>query len=387
MKKPTKALIRRERELKLKESTLKRRKQELDARERKLKLKEKEVFKLEERLHREEERISSAEKTVLSRERKLYEREKALERNERKLFSAEKKKRSELSRILKAERRAFTAKEVKKLVSLREQERKKRKELAGLLSREYALRGREDALMRDGRQLEALDERIHRKDAEKLRRLEKVADAEKKLEEFELHLERDRHEIVENLGEIRRLRESLRLKKLGERVRTRGWKEKPPQLLAGNIYLVDEHDILVSGVIPTKSIELLRQKVSSRSKGLYVTRSNPKQVLGEAGLPGIEVIWMTDSDVTSGEYPTVYSLEHLSITLTQFIKKNPKSVILLDGLEYLVSNMGFDVVLPFIQSMRDFISTAEAFVIIPFNSDAFDQHQMSLLSRECYKLA
>jgi hypothetical protein len=371
----------REKELTRRASELERKSRSLSLREKKLREREKELFRVEERLRREGERISATEEKILAREKKVYAREKALEAKERELASSEKKKRAELLRILDAERKGKG-----ELALLRRREFKKRSELAKVLSREYGLREKEGELLKDERRLESLDEALRRKEQEKTQKLEELAGTEKKLEELELHLEKDRGEIARDLTELRRMKDSLHLKKLGERARTSGWKKKPPALKPGNIYLIDEHDILVSGVIPSKSIELLEARVESGSPGLYVTRSNPKQVQGEVGLRGVDVVWMTDSSASSGGYKTVYSIEHLSIELTKFIKSKPKASVLLDGLEYLISNTGFDVVLPFIQSMRDFVSTTEAVVIIPINSGAFDPHELSLLSRECYKL-
>lgn len=368
-------LVKKEKELTWKAS-------QLDRKEREILKKEKNILALEKKLRKQSEMLRSAEKKILSREKKLQSQERKLEGKEAKLVSKENKVRDDLARIFTKKKRYGG----KAFDSLKKIEAKKRSELSRILSKERVIHDKEDALLKEERRLGQADGRIREKEIASIAKLDDLVSAEKKLEELSLNLERDHDEVLASLEQVRRMRGDLHLKGFEGRVSTGGWGDKPPSLKPGNIYLIDEHDVLVSGVIPSKSIELFKKGVGSRVKGLYVTRSNPRQVEGVAGLKGVDVLWMTDSQAESSKYSTVYTIEHLSIKLTKYLTNNPSAQVLLEGLEYMMSNMGFEVVLPFIQSMRDYVSTTEAVVIVPINSEAFNPHELSMLARECYTI-
>ena len=273
------------------------------------------------------------------------------------------------------------------LVGLKRREGVKRGELAKIIDAEKRLSEKEYSLASSGRKAELKEEGLLAKEPEGIRKLSDLIDSEKKLLRLEVSLEDDREDVIEGIRQVRVLRERLRERRLASQGKTEGWDAGLPDLKPGNIYLVDEHDILVSGIIPSKSIELFTQSVESGSSGLYVTRSNPKYVLKEIeGLVGVDLMWMTESKVVDSNVSTVYTIEHLSLKVTKYLQEKPRSIVLLDGLEYLISNIGFDVVLPFVQSMRDYISTIEAIVVIPINSDALPKEKLSMLSRECFTL-
>ncbi|MFH1788129.1 MAG: DUF835 domain-containing protein [Candidatus Altiarchaeota archaeon] len=364
------------------EKELSRRARQIELKEKEVIAKEKSIFALEKKLRMQADALRLAEKKIHSREKKLLGQEKKLEAKEAKLVVQEKKARSELARIFAREKKQGG----KDSASLKKREARKRSELSRILSREQNLYEREDALLTEERRLEDADRKLRKKELEKITRLDGVVSAEKKLEELELHLEQDRDDVLKSIEEVRRLRSDFRAKDYTGRRSTGGWDDKLPSLKPGNIYLVDEHDVLVSGVIPSKSIELFNKAAGKSRPGLYVTRSNPKHVEGHVLRKKADFLWLTESSVASSKYKTVYTIEHLSIRLTNYLGANKSAVVLLDGLEYMISNMGFEVVLPFVQSMRDYVSTTEAIVVIPINSGAFDPHELSMLSRECYVL-
>jgi archaellum biogenesis ATPase FlaH len=62
-------------------------------------------------------------------------------------------------------------------------------------------------------------------------------------------------------------------------------------------------------------------------------------------------------------------------------------VILLDGIEYIVSNNDFTKVLRMIDQISDNIAQSKCTMIIPVDPRAFDQRQLALLERNMEKLA
>jgi hypothetical protein len=152
--------------------------------------------------------------------------------------------------------------------------------------------------------------------------------------------------------------------------------EKNIELESGLMYIIEEDQ-------PEKSVKLfLREKERGRD-GLYITRSNPEYIKRSYRLDDdTKITWLTTVKAASN-VDSISGLQELSILISNFIDEHDKSVIHLDGLEYLISNNEFQMVLRLIQQVRDRVSTSESVVLVPVNSNALEQRQLTLLKREC----
>jgi archaellum biogenesis ATPase FlaH len=95
-----------------------------------------------------------------------------------------------------------------------------------------------------------------------------------------------------------------------------------------------------------------------------------------------QLCWLS-SVKANDEFTSIVGIQELAIYISKTIEENPKSVILLDGMEYLVSDNDFTQVLKFVRNVRDKISTSESKLLIPVNSKGLEQKQLILLEREC----
>ncbi|MDD1765075.1 MAG: DUF835 domain-containing protein, partial [Methanomassiliicoccales archaeon] len=78
-------------------------------------------------------------------------------------------------------------------------------------------------------------------------------------------------------------------------------------------------------------------------------------------------------------------LEKLSVSLEQFISAantGEGSIVLLDGLEYLITNNNFLTVLRFVQSLRDQIAIKNAVLLMALNPSTLEPHELNLLEKE-----
>ena len=151
----------------------------------------------------------------------------------------------------------------------------------------------------------------------------------------------------------------------------------PQQMIEGSTYLIIEES-------PQASIKLYTHKLGDGYEGLLISRLNPKQLARQhEGIDG-SLYWLTT--VKASQQPSVSGLQELSILISNFIDKNKKTVILLDGLEYLVSNNDYSIVLRLIQQVRDKVSTGDSILLIPVNPSALNEKELTLLKRECSRL-
>jgi hypothetical protein len=157
---------------------------------------------------------------------------------------------------------------------------------------------------------------------------------------------------------------------------------KPPE---ANVELESGGTYLLLEPTPQRSVDLFINEVKGGMGGLYITRSNPNQVKKKFDLGTSKICWLTG--VRSSENMlSISGLQELSILISNTIDENNKSVILLDGVEYLVSNNDFSIVLRLVQQIRDKVSTSESKMLIPLNPNALDARQLTLLQRECHTI-
>ena len=156
-------------------------------------------------------------------------------------------------------------------------------------------------------------------------------------------------------------------------------------LAGGKSYVVEESPPDISfdafvNIISTTSSDACKKMV-----GLAVSRQHPDLIKQKYGLETTPIYWLATR--TGPEVISPTNLGILTHTMIQFIDANPCSVILLDGIEYLVSNNDFNKVLRVIDQVNDHISQGKALMIIPVDPRAFEQKEMALLERNMEKIS
>jgi PAS domain S-box-containing protein len=148
--------------------------------------------------------------------------------------------------------------------------------------------------------------------------------------------------------------------------------EKQYTLHAGVTYLVEEES-------PEKSFDIFMDFVTHGVSGLCITRTNPRFVKERYTIKKTPVIWL--SSLKTDEYTTSVDLTELSISIKDFVRKG-KSIILVDGIEFLITKYSFEEVLSFLQSLIEFISMTESVVVVPISPKTVDVKELKLLERE-----
>jgi hypothetical protein len=141
---------------------------------------------------------------------------------------------------------------------------------------------------------------------------------------------------------------------------------------SGNAYLVPDDVAL--------AYELFIEAIMSGTEGLCITRTMPARIREKYNLLRTPMIWLTDETV-EGE-KTIHSLQDLSILISNYVQRATKPVILVDGIEYLISHKGFASVYHLLQSKRTQMEANNGILIVPFFRDAMEPKEAKLLERE-----
>lgn len=140
----------------------------------------------------------------------------------------------------------------------------------------------------------------------------------------------------------------------------------------GTVYLVEEKR-------PKSTYELLEQTVSSGYSGMVVTRDFPKKLLSENELSGCKILWLTNLVGEGRINPTAIGI--LMGQLRTFIESQPKTAIVIDGLEYLVSLNTYDRMLQFMHQLKDLVVTNDCVMFVPVDPRTLNQRELALLER------
>ncbi len=138
-------------------------------------------------------------------------------------------------------------------------------------------------------------------------------------------------------------------------------------------YLIEEDK-------PETSYNLFMNALGKGMKGYCVTRNYPAKIRSKFDLKDTPVVWLSNVGRENAIRPK--DLEKLSLSLEQFLSQSGGGIVLLDGLEYLITNNNFITVLRLIQSLRDQVAINQSILLMAVNRSTLESHQLNLLERE-----
>ncbi|MCS4538528.1 MAG: DUF835 domain-containing protein [Thaumarchaeota archaeon] len=148
-------------------------------------------------------------------------------------------------------------------------------------------------------------------------------------------------------------------------------------LLQGFSYLAIESE-------PKQSFEVFSNLALNGHYGLCVTKSSPGAIRENYRLKTTPILWLTEEKSDDAVAPA--DLHGILVTIKAFLQKAERSVIMLHGLEYLVSINGFKSVLRLIVRLNDLIVQKNGILLIPVVQGNLTEKQQGLLSAECPSL-
>ncbi|UCE81400.1 MAG: DUF835 domain-containing protein [Methanobacteriota archaeon] len=140
----------------------------------------------------------------------------------------------------------------------------------------------------------------------------------------------------------------------------------------GNVYLVEERR-------PKASFELFEHGLSLGCCGMVVSREPPKRIMAEHNIGNSRVVWLTNLVGDGRVNPTAIGI--LMSQLRSFVESHEKTVIVIDGLEYLVSLNTYDRMLQFMNQLRDIVMTNESSLVVPVDPRTLSERELALLER------
>ena len=144
------------------------------------------------------------------------------------------------------------------------------------------------------------------------------------------------------------------------------------ELERGLCYIVRERK-------PFLAFALFENEVSNGAPGLCVTRQFPDKLRETFSLGDTRVIWLSHTPGENHHNPT--SVGTLATIISSFIERYEEAMVIIDGLEYLVINNGFQQVLRFVEHVNEQVMQSKSTVLIPISPSAFSEKELALLER------
>ncbi len=148
---------------------------------------------------------------------------------------------------------------------------------------------------------------------------------------------------------------------------------------AAEVELEQSFTYLIKEEKSERSYHLFEKAIAKGMKGFCVTRNYPLKIKSKFNLGDTPILWLSNVGKENSIRPK--DLEKLSV-LAGAVPGQEKGVILLDGLEYLITNNNFLTVLRFVQSLRDQVAINHSILMLALNPSTLDAHELNLLEKE-----
>lgn len=131
---------------------------------------------------------------------------------------------------------------------------------------------------------------------------------------------------------------------------------------------------------PIQAYIYFSREINSGRRGLCITREPPGKIKEKYKLPDVQVIWLSNTYMEQAMQPK--NLEKLSMHINNFIAEVKGSFILIDCIEYLISNNNFNIILKFIQNIKDGVVLYKSILLISIDPGAFEPQQISRIEND-----
>lgn len=121
------------------------------------------------------------------------------------------------------------------------------------------------------------------------------------------------------------------------------------------------------------------KKYKSRPQGLIVTRQYPHEVRAKYFLQTTPIIWL--SSVAGNDNMDPAKLSLLTDNLVNFMEKSQNGVVLVDGLEYLVTSNDFSRLLKAVDRWSETAMTSNSVLIVSVDARSFDPKELAIMER------
>lgn len=144
-------------------------------------------------------------------------------------------------------------------------------------------------------------------------------------------------------------------------------------LESGNTYLIEEKSL-------EKSFDIFVDFVYHDIPGLCITRQHVDNTRNKYALTKIPIFWLSKTQSKNNLSPT--NLELIKQLILGYLEESGYSIILLDGLEYLVAQNTFSTIHRYIEDIIESVKINKSILLIPIDPRILEPKEIALLERD-----
>ncbi len=137
---------------------------------------------------------------------------------------------------------------------------------------------------------------------------------------------------------------------------------------------------LIEAAQPTEAFDIFKDAVTHGIQGFSICRMHPKKVRVTYGLQKTPILWLSTVGTEDAIDPK--DLAKINHMLNEFLKRAKDSIILLEGVEYLVIQNSFEKVVKALHSLNDYITIFNSRLLVPVNPKTLEDRELSILEKE-----
>ncbi len=157
--------------------------------------------------------------------------------------------------------------------------------------------------------------------------------------------------------------------------------QPPPETIVAHTDLSKGHSYLIIGERPDVAFATFAHFVKEGYHGLSITRYYPGKLRTRFELEKTPMLWLSHTEGEE-EHVDPSNLGILINILKEFFKQTDQGVVLIEGLEYLIIQNGFETVLRFLQYINEHVVTRGIILLIPLNADSLHPKEAALIKSE-----
>jgi predicted hydrocarbon binding protein len=152
----------------------------------------------------------------------------------------------------------------------------------------------------------------------------------------------------------------------------------PADMTWGNSYLLETEG-------PEAAYERFAKLLRGGARGMAIVREYPEKLRATYDLEGARFIWLSfNREIEYATEPT--NIPYIFNEVKTFLEEGENGVLLISGLEYMVSQSNYSQVLKFIQILNENVAVLGSMLIVPLSTGALEAKEVKLLERELVKL-
>jgi len=154
-------------------------------------------------------------------------------------------------------------------------------------------------------------------------------------------------------------------------------RESHRRLVKGNSYLISDKD-------NKSAVDLFIDLTRLGYKGLFITRASPEMI--KSMVPSTDIqIELLNRDKRGG-FDNIADLDELTVKIREFTKKHTDAVILLNRIDYLITNFSFEQFLKSLYQINTIVSENKSMLFLNLNPLIVDARQLAMVEDELQPL-